>query len=267
MIYFLIYFTLTVLGYVVFSKISLKERIIGFGRYTRRISPQKLIKLVCMIVYVISLFIFSAFINSFLIVLTISIMPVIVVYAVMDIISRMIKDRERKQITFFIMTMSKWSSIKNDLIYCLKKTSESKMKKPMGAIVENVIGRIYSGMTPKNAIELMEKEARSDDLKYLASNIRFAAEKGGNLSQLFKSMEEQYFRVDEEYYKRKISTLRDRIVVYMTILIVAIGGTWYVTQNVAARDFYLTTTNGNLFLMIFTLIFGAGVLVMLKGDL
>ena len=200
---------------------------------------------------------FSFLIKSIVTVIAVSILPLIGVYSVVDISQRYMEDRELKQITLFLMTMAKWSGVKNDLVYCLKKTCETGMKKPMGRIIDTALGRIYGGMPPVAAFGLMEKEASSEDFRYLVKNIRFAAEKGGNLQLLFKGMEEQYF-------KRKISTLRDRVAVYLTIFMVITTGIWFIGSNPAASAYYLNTVNGNLMLLAFVVIFGFGIMIMMK---
>lgn len=264
MIYFLIYLILFLVGYIIFYKINVRDKILGWkNTEQKRISKKSSIILYCG-VFAISAVCFSIFLDSVLASIALALLPVIGVFSLKDILERYWEDKEMKQITFFLMTMAKWSSVKNDLVYCLKKTNESNMKKPLGTMINITLGRIYGGMTPAAAISLLEKESRSEDFQYMIKNIRFAAEKGGNLQKLFKSMEEQYFKIDEEFYKRKISTLRDRIAVYITILLVIGTGIWFIGSNPVAGTFYLRTLNGNMLLVAFVLVFSAGIMVMMK---
>lgn len=264
MIYFLIYLILFFVGYIVFYNVNVKDKILGWKNSERRRLSKKAMFFLNCAVYAASLLLLSLVMDSIIAAMAVAGLPVIGVYAIADITDRYWKDREMKQITFFLMTMSKWSSVKNDLVYCLKKTGETNIKKPLGAMVGTTLGRIYGGMTPVSAFRLLEKEARSEDFRYLVKNVRFAAEKGGNLQKLFKGMEEQYFKIDEEFFKRRISTLRDRIAVYFTIALVVGTGIWFISSNAAARTFYMNTFNGNLLLLSFVLVFGAGILVMMK---
>ncbi|MFO7612243.1 MAG: hypothetical protein R6W99_07155, partial [Clostridia bacterium] len=172
---------------------------------------------------------------------------------------RVKEEKEAGQITFFLMTMSKWSGIKNDLVYCLKKTDEAGLGNPIGRMIRTTLGRIYSGMEPSSAFGLLENEVYGEEMRYLVKNIRFSAEKGGSLQDLFKGMEEQYFKIDEECFKRKISTLRDRLAVYMTILMVMASGIWFIGGNPAARQFYTGTFQGNMLLLGFVVLFAASV--------
>lgn len=264
MIYFLIYLILFFIGYIVFYNIKVRDKILGWKNSEHRRMSKKGKALICCTVYAVSSITLNLIVHSVIAALAIGLLPVIGLYSVIDLTERYREDMEIKQISFFLMTMAKWSGIKNDLVYCLKKTKETDMKNPIGAMINTTLGRIYGGMTPVAAFSLLEKESRSEDMRYLVKNIRFSAEKGGSLQMLFKGMEEQYFKIDEEFFKRKISTLRDRIAVYITIFLVIGTGIWFIGSNPAASMFYMKTINGNLLLAAFTMVFGAGIMVMIK---
>jgi Flp pilus assembly protein TadB len=252
------------IGYIIFYNIKIRDRILGWRNAGSKKLGNKETALIGFAVYSVAGIIFTGLLKSLVAALSVALLPVIGIISVIDITGKKLEDREMRQITFFLMTMAKWSGVKNDLVYCLKKTNETNMKKPVGSMVKITLGRIYGGMTPAAAFGLVEKEAHSEDMRYLVKNIRFAAEKGGNLQKLFKGMEEQYFKIDEEYFKRKISTLRDRIAVYLTIFMVAATGIWFIWNNPVAKTFYIHNPNGNLLLMVFVIIFGTGVMVMMK---
>ncbi len=264
MIYFLIYLIMFFVGYIVFYNIKVRNKILGWKNSKQSRISKKGLLLLCFIVFGLSIICFSLIINSLIAAIAVAILPVIGLYFIIDITERYREDREMKQITFFLMSMAKWGGVKNDLVYCLKKTSETGIEKPLGNMISTTLGRIYGGMTPSSAFGLLEKESYSEDLRYLVKNIRFAADKGGNLQRLFKGMEEQYFKIDEEYFKRKISTLRDRTAVYITIFMVIATGMWFIGSNPIASTFYLNTLNGNLLLAVFVLVFGAGIMIMMK---
>lgn len=264
MIYFFIYLILFLAGYIIFYNIKIRERILGWKNIKRKHLGRKGKIILSLLAFAMSFVLFYSLMKSVIASAAVAMLPVIAIYSILDIIDKYWEDREMKQITFFLMTMAKWGSVKNDLVYCLKKADETRMKKPLGAMVNTTLGRIYGGMTPTDAFGLLEEESRSEDLRYLVKNIRFAAEKGGSLRNLFKGMEEQYFKIDEEFFKRRISTLRDRMAVYFTIFAVAGTGIWYIGNNPVARTFYMRSLNGNIMLVLFVLVFGAGILVMTK---
>lgn len=193
--------------------------------------------------------------------------PAVAVHSVFKLVQGYIEKRETGQITDFLTGMAKWSCVKNDLVYCLDKTHKNGLKGPLGKLIENALIRIYSGMDVVSAIGLMEREAACDDMRYIARNIGFAAEKGGDLKKLFKGMEEQFFMMEEEYFKRRISTLRDRGAAYMMMAMVMAAAIWFIGGNPAAREFYMGTTDGRLLILVFSLVFGAAVLTSPGGRL
>lgn len=262
--YFLINLCVCSIGYIVFSKEDIKNRIMGVKRTGLGRPGKKTIAVMCFTVYIVCSYIFYKFLGEIVPGIILAVLPSILPYVVNDIISRFREDRETRQITFFLLTMAKWSGVKNDLIYCLKKADETKLRNPMGKMIKTTLGRIYSGMDSVTALALLEDEVYGEELRYLVKNIKFSAEKGGNLQKLFKGMEEQYFKIDEELFKRRISTLRDRMTVYMTIFVVIAMGILFIGKNPAVRQFYIGTSQGNMLLALFILLFIAAVLLILR---
>lgn len=264
MIYFSIYLILCLGAYIVFNNISIKSRILGFWEIKSKRIDKKAVLLICLLVFLIFSWIFYGLLERISPAAALGMLPAVAIYSMADLAGRYMEDREIKQITFFLMTMAKWSGIKNDLVYCLRKTDEINMKNPLGKMVRTTLGRIYSGMDTVSAMELLEEETYGEDMRYLVKNIRFSAEKGGNLQKLFTGMEQQYFKIDEEYFKRRISTLRDRAAVYITIIMVVAAGIWFIGGNPVARQFYMDTLFGNLLLGLFSLVFVLAIVFVLR---
>ncbi|MDX1359619.1 MAG: hypothetical protein R3232_12365, partial [Clostridia bacterium] len=224
MIYFTCYLILIVMGYIVFNRTSIREKIIGWKSEKVLRPGSRTVFVICGLSYVAGTWILFGVVGGIVPAMVLGIIPAVGAYAAVDLVERIREDRETRQITYFLMTMSKWSGVKNDLVYCLRKTDETQLKNPLGKLVKNTLGRIYGGMEPAIALTLLEQESYGPDMRYLVRNIRFSAEKGGDLSRLFRGMEEQFFKIDEEFFKRRISTLRDRFAVYGTLTMVMAAG-------------------------------------------
>ncbi|MFO7636804.1 MAG: type II secretion system F family protein [Clostridia bacterium] len=184
-----------------------------------------------------------------------SLVPASIPYVILDIRSNYRAEREQKQIVSLLMLLSRWSCVKNDLMFCLQKAAEAGLKKPLGETVGNAVARIRGGMETEEAMGLMENESLGEDFRYVVKNIRIAALKGGDISHLFQNLEEQFFRISEETYKRKISTFRDRVFVYVVILLVLWVGFVLVAQNPSASQFYLGTPIGKNLAGAFGMVF------------
>lgn len=259
MIYFTINMALCLVGIAIFKEINIRHKLMELRKPFIKLPSKTTIIIICLFVYILAFIIISEISGNKTLAVAIGIFPAAVMFSALDLFSRFMEKRETSQITYFLMNMAKWSCVKNDLVYCLDKTNSSGIRGPMGKLVKNALGRIYTGMDISAAIQLMETEALSEDMRYLARNIRFAAEKGGDLRKLFKGMEEQFFMIDEEYFKRKISTLRDRMAVYLMMIMVLVAAIWFIASNPVAQEFYTGNAIGQIILVCISIIFGGAV--------
>lgn len=95
-------------------------------------------------------------------------------------------------------------------------------------------------------------------------NIRYAYEKGGSLYSIFKNMENQFFKIDEENFKRKINTSQDKYAVYISIGLVMATFYILIINNGNFKDYYLNTSSGMLLLGLFALLFFIGIIILIK---
>jgi Flp pilus assembly protein TadB len=173
-------------------------------------------------------------------------------------------EKEQQQVTELVMILSKWSLVKNDLIYCIRKACESDLKNPIKRLLHDTYIRISSGMSMEKALLQLEEDAFGDNLKYLVKNIKFSAKKGGDLSTLFKNTEEQYFKIDEELFKRKISSYRDQITIYLVMIMVLVIALWFITRDASVYAFYVKTILGQNLIGLFCVMYCGGVILTVK---
>lgn len=204
-------------------------------------------------------------IDFFLTSVSVALMPAVIPYVIYDVCKNIMFAKEQKSIVDLLLIMSKWSAVKNDVVFCLNKAARSNIKDPVKRLINDVCNRIGSGMSVTDALSIFEKEALSEELRYVIMNIRYAYEKGGDLYSIFKSMEDQFFKLDEELYKRKISTSKDRYAVYATILLVLITFYYFVFKNESVMDFYISTENGKLYLALFAFLFFLGTITTISA--
>ncbi|MFA7672425.1 MAG: type II secretion system F family protein [Clostridia bacterium] len=196
---------------------------------------------------------------------SVALMPAVLPYVVHDVYKNVMYAREQKSIVDLLLLMSKWSAVKNDVVFCLNKADRSDLKQPVKRLINDACNRIGRGMGVSDALSIFEKEAQSEELRYVMMNIRYAYEKGGDLYSIFKSMENQFFKLDEEIYKRKISTSKDRYAVYATILLVLITFYYFVFKNESVKAFYLSTDSGKLYLALFAFLFFIGTITTISA--
>jgi hypothetical protein len=196
---------------------------------------------------------------------SVALMPAVLPYVVHDIYKNVMYAKEQKSIVDLLLLLSKWSAVKNDVVFCLNKADRSNLKQPLKRLIYDACNRISKGMGVSDALSIFEKEAQSEELRYVMMNIRYAYEKGGDLYSIFKSMENQFFKLDEEIYRRKISTSKDRYAVYATILLVLVTFYYFVFKNESVRSFYMSTDSGKLYLALFAFLFFLGTITTISA--
>ncbi len=230
----------------------------------RKTPSIKQLMIICVTIYGISVVSITLSLQNLLASLMISVLPSLFPFIIFDIYKKYQTNKEQQQVTSLVMVLSKWSLLKNDLIYCLKKASYSDLKNPVKAKIQTAYLRINTGMAIDQALNLLEEEAFGENLKYLVKNIRFSAKKGGDLSALFKSTEEQYFAIDEELFKRKISSFRDQITIYCLMLFVIVMAVWFISNDSRVMAFYFGTGMGQNFIGLFCLMYALATLLVVK---
>ncbi|MCK5812110.1 MAG: hypothetical protein KAG94_04380 [Clostridiales bacterium] len=261
-------FLISATVFFVFYGLSFRKELakywIPYIKLKKKIPSIRQLSIICITVYGISVVTITWLLQNLLASLMISVLPSLFPFIIFDIYKKYQTNKEQQQVTSLVMVLSKWSLLKNDLIYCLKKASFSDLKNPVKGKIKTAYLRINTGMTIDKALNLLEDEAFGDNLKYLVKNIRFSAKKGGDLSALFKSAEEQYFAIDEELFKRKISSFRDQITIYCLMLFVIVLAIWFISNDKRVMTFYLETGMGQNFIGLFCLMYALATLLVVR---
>lgn len=251
-----------------FYGLSFKDEVAKFWTLyksqKKKVLSKKYLIIICLVIYGISVISITLILHNLLASLMISVLPSLFPFIIFDIYIKYQTSKEQQQVTSLVMVLSKWSLLKNDLIYCLKKASFSDLKNPIKANIKTTYLRINTGMAIDQALNILEEEAYGENLKYLVKNIRFSAKKGGDLSALFKSTEEQYFAIDEELFKRKISSFRDQITIYCLMFFVIAMAIWFISNDSRVMSFYLGTNLGQNFIGLFCLMYALATLLMVR---
>jgi Flp pilus assembly protein TadB len=202
----------------------------------------------------------SNFITSYLIAL----MPASIPYLIYDLAKSSVFTKEKEGITSLLMVLTKWSAVRNDAVYCLQKSNDTKLSKPIGGYINDLCIRLEKGMSVSEALIACEKTVLSEELRYVLINIRYAYEKGGDLYKIFKSLENQFFKIDEENFKRKINTISDKYAVYTAIIMVMSTFCMVVLNKGQSREYYLNTEAGMMLLGVFAGLFSIGIFIIVK---
>ncbi len=188
--------------------------------------------------------------------------PAYIPFMLYEIYESVQKQKEQKNITGLLMILTKWSAVKNDAVYCLQKATKSQLASPIAGYVYDICLRLESGMGVSETLKMSEERVLSEELRYVFQNIRYAYEKGGSLYSIFKNLEGQFFKIDEETYKRKISTANDIYSLYSSVALVVASFIIIVINNPYSKNYYLNSERGIFILGLFSLLFFLGVIIM-----
>lgn len=219
---------------------------------------------ICLILYILIVLFINKSIDNVITSLCIALMPSSVPYLAYDLYKSAVNVKEKEGITGLLMILTKWSAVKNDAVYCLQKANQAQLGKPIGGYINDACIRLEKGMSVPEALCVCEENALSGELRYVIMNIRYAYEKGGSLYSIFKNMENQFFKIDEENFKRKINTSQDKYAVYISIGLVMATFYILILNNGNFKDYYLNTNSGMLLLGLFALLFFIGIIIMIK---
>lgn len=220
---------------------------------------------VCLVLYILIVIFVNKRINNVITSFCIALMPSAIPYLAYDLYKSFVNVKEKEGITGLLMILTKWSAVKNDAVYCLQKANQAQLAKPIGGYINDACIRLEKGMSVPEALCACEENALSEELRYVIMNIRYAYEKGGSLYSIFKNMESQFFKIDEENFKRKINTSQDKYAVYISIGLVIATFYILVLNNENFKDYYLNTHSGIFLLGLFAFLFFIGVIIMIKG--
>jgi hypothetical protein len=80
----------------------------------------------------------------------------------------------------------------------------------------------------------------------------------GDIVKLLTNLENQFYRIDEEYNRRSISTYKDRMLLYFTMFGVLGAAYFFISSTPQISDFYLNSINGKLLLTVFSCMYAFG---------
>jgi hypothetical protein len=72
------------------------------------------------------------------------------------------------------------------------------------------------------------------------------------------NLEEQFYKMEEEYNRRRISTYADRLLILFVMLAVLFTAYFFITFNPRVKAFYFQSMEGKVLLALFTMLYSAG---------
>ncbi len=179
-------------------------------------------------------------------------------YYILDIMGKYNSDKIRKRLSYFISVLLKWYAVKEDIFYAFEKSVDSGIGEPLKTYISDMAVQVKRGMDPIEALDILKLKVDNEQFRDFIINIKHCVRRKGNMHILLSNMEEQYYKLEEEFNRRNISTYSDRMWV-VGVMAAVIGIAWYLLKTQPkVYQFYLGTIQGKMLLTLFTVMYALG---------
>lgn len=198
----------------------------------------------------------SAAVISFLI----SLFP----FFLLDLLGRYNSEVVRRKLAEFISVLNRWCAVKEDIFYAFEKSAQSGIGEPLDTFLRDAVIQVNRGITPAEVLDMLELKVGNPQFRDFIINIKQNIRHRGDLRKLLTNLENQFYKIEEEYNRRKISTYKDRMTIYCVMFGVLLFGYCFMKSNADVEYYYLGTLNGKLLLTLFSLLYASGVYLSLR---
>jgi Flp pilus assembly protein TadB len=246
------------------AKVSLMDRL--ELRYIERSNINRY--LTFMNIYTLLLFSVCLFVISFSYIyklinfvptgLIISVLLSLLPFFALDILARYNSETIRKRLAEFVSILNRWCKVKEDIFYAFEKSIDSGIDEPLRTYIRDMLVQVNRGIDPSEALDLLQMKVDNSQFRDLILNLNQNVKHRGDINILLSNMEEQFYRMEEEYNRRKISTYKDRLIILFVMISVLVIAALFIESNATVKDFYLYDTQGKALLALFALLYAFG---------
>ncbi len=180
---------------------------------------------------------------------------------VLEIMGLYNSDYTRRKLGYFISIIRQWIDVKEDIIYAFEK-SIPPLGEPLKSYIRDTTVQVRRGMDPQDALTILQMKIGNPQFTDFILNIRQNIKYRGNLKILLSKMEEQFYKLEQEFNRRKISTFWDKIYIVIAMILVIIIAFLLIKSNPKALNFYTNTMQGKLYLTLFAILYSIGFYIM-----
>ena len=185
-------------------------------------------------------------------------------FLALEIWARANAENVRRKLADFVSVLNRWCAVKEDVVYAFEKSLTSGIGEPLKTYARDFVVQVKRGLDVQEAFEILAMKVDSAQFKDFVLNISENMKHSGDLRKLLSKLEDEYYRLEEEYSRRKISTYKDRIMMYSAMFAALAVGFLLLKSNRRVMDFYLGTPGGQLLMALFSLLFFMGFLMSLR---
>ncbi len=180
---------------------------------------------------------------------------------VLEIMGFYNSDYTRRKLGYFISVLMQWIDVKEDIIYAFEKAIPV-IGEPLKSYIRDMTVQVRRGMDPQDALTILKMKIDNPQFTDFILNIKQNIKYRGDLKVLLNNMEEQFYKLEQEFNRRKISTFWDKIYIVLAMILVVIIAFMLIRSNPKALNFYTNTIEGKMYITLFAFLYGIGFYIM-----
>lgn len=176
----------------------------------------------------------------------------------LELLSRYNSEVVRRNLSEYMSVLSRWCSVKEDIMYAFEKSLGASIGEPLRTFIRDMVIQVSSGMEPAQAMDILQMKVDNAQFRDFIINIKLSMRNRGDIVKLLSNLESQFYKIDEEYNRRRISTYKDRMLIYLIMFGVLALAYFFINFTPQINAYYLHTMNGKLLLMAFSGLYAFG---------
>lgn len=176
----------------------------------------------------------------------------------LDLMAKYNSEKVRRNLAEFISVLSRWCSVRNDIFYAFSKSIDSGLGEPLITFVRDMVIQVNRGIAPVEALGILQVKVDNMQFRDFIINVKQNLRCRGDIRKLLSNLEEQFYKIEEEYARRRISTYKDRLLIYFVMFAVLFIGYGFLKMNPQVEEYYFMTFEGKSLLSLFSLLYIAG---------
>lgn len=190
--------------------------------------------------------------------IVISLLFAIIPVFVLDLMARYNSETVRRRLAEFVSILNRWCSVREDLFYAFEKCVDSGIGEPLKTFIRDMVIQVKRGIEPTEALDMLQLKVDNTQFRDFIINIKQNIRHRGDIIKLLNNLENQFYKIEEEYNRRRISTYRDRMLTYFVMFAVLFTAYFFIKINPQIERFYLFTFQGKALLTFFSIMYAAG---------
>ncbi len=167
----------------------------------------------------------------------------------------------RENIVHLLSLLGQWYVVTEDMMKCFEKVSEHQLSEPLSTYINDFVVQVHCGLEISQALDILNRKVESEFFSTFIVNIDQAMHNRGDVGIMLRNLEDEAYKLQEEFNRRKISTAHDKVVIFATMLSVLVIGYQFLILNEVTEYFYFHTFWGRTLVVCFSILYLAGFII------